>query len=175
MQSADRGRRARDARQRGIVSLLADMAGPTATPNVHDAFGPTAHRHLELAAIAGRLLVQGVLPERVPGQMLDLERIKQAATEWIDSGIVESAFEETCRVALRRIAALLAESEGAGDAARLRLALLAPLAAPIETLLVMSQLSQSLVELMAKSKTAARSSAAAAHQWMRSHPDSQPG
>jgi len=156
--------------EHAIVALLTEMAGPAATPAIQDAFGPTAHRHLELAGIAGRLLVRGALDRRVQGQMLDMERVKQAAAAWIDSGDVGSAFDESCRTALRRVALLLADAR-CDDVARLRLTVLAPLAAPVETLRVMSQLGQSLVDLMATTNAAARSTAAAAHQWMRAHPD----
>lgn len=163
-----------------LVDLLASMCGPVATPDLHQAFGSTSHRHLEAAKMVARLLVKDAVAARPKGHMLDMERVKATFAAWIDSPAMGTGFDQSGAAQLEKIAALLCQSLPASlrndpDAgARLRLALLAPFAAPLETLLVMSKLSQSFIDVMAATKSNVKEIVTAEQNWMRAHPDFHP-
>lgn len=153
-----------------IVALMADMAGPTATPNLHEAFGPAALRHLETASIVARLIVKEALSVRSNGMPLDMEAVKFGMVKWIESGTGNRELSTSSK-SLESISALVIESAPAGDGVRARLALMAPFAVSIETLIVVAGLSQSLIDVLLRTWRETSKNKVTADAWMRAHPD----
>ena len=149
-----------------VVALMAEMAGPTATPNLHEAFGPAALRHLETASIVARLIVKDIVKARQPGASLDMQAVKAAMVRWIETG-------EGVSSSLASISALVISNSAAGDegGGRARLAFLSPFAISVETLHVVASLSASLIEVMKRTRKDTAKNKIAADAWMRAHPD----
>lgn len=148
-----------------IVALMADMAGPTATPNLQEAFGPAAQRHIQTASIVARLIVKDVVKARQPNDSLDMELVKLAMVRWIESGEGNAT--------LSSISELVTKGAQVDDAdgARARLALLAPFAISVETLHVVASLSASLIDVMKRTRKDTAKNKIAADDWIRAHPD----
>lgn len=172
----------REGAEDELVSLLEELAGPAATPRLGDAFGLAAHRHLKLALIVGRLAVRAALVTR-QGDDLDLDGVKTILVQWIDGGDTAlEAAHHSVRDELRKLSDFAQTMTGTSDeavqgraGARMRLAVVAPLAAPVETLVVMQGLSPSIVDLMssARSRVHVQAAESYADQVMRAHPDHQ--
>ena len=105
--------------------------------------------------------------------MLDMEKVKQAMVHWIKTGEASPASQATNEggaSALHSISNLLSET-GAASGAQSRLALLSPFAVSVETLIVVSRLSQAFLDVMLQTKKATAKNKVAADIWMRAHPD----
>jgi hypothetical protein len=145
-----------------IVELMGELSGPAATPSLKDAFGLAAHRHVALAGQVGRLAVKRALRHRAAGAMVDLTLVSAVLVEWIATGKFDGSRADSEVEQAGRISDLLEATSDNVDIARLRLAVVAPLAAPLESLSVLAALSDELVAVMRNGATA-RSAEHVAH------------
>lgn len=140
-----------------IVALLTDIAGPVAPVDPREALGVKTHQHGQLAGLLARLAVRRAVNARatlgrpagedLPGE---IARVIDDLACWVESGMLvggASAVDAEAAQA-RQISALVERSADAADvhAARVRLALVAPLAPPLESLRIMSSLDASFVQ-----------------------------
>jgi len=149
-------RGARDAlrRQSGgeIVELLLEVMGPVAPAKLKDAMGSVSNHHREMAKLVCSLAMRLAVAERQPGAMVDLAEVKAMLVHWIDEGSFGKGDAVAEDRQARRMASLLAGSEYAD---RVRLTIIAPLAPALESLIVVSKLSESMVSVMASTESRA--------------------
>lgn len=151
----------RDAGAQQLVSLTLDVMGPIRPVDMRDYMGETVGKHRELLALVYQLALKAALRDRAAGQVVDLALVKALLENWIAAGRLEGADSAESRDSAR-IADLMAKdtrlqtSWGVRrkvedvEPARVRLALLAPLAPALESLQVVAQLDEALIGVMAQ-------------------------
>lgn len=130
-----------------IVDLMLDIMGPVAPVQVRDAMSLATKSHKEVTKIVCTLAVRSLLKHRASGSALDMEHLRIALLNWISVGHFgfspgDPGFNDANSAT--KIAELV--SEKAIDPAAVRLAIVAPLAPVIESLILICRLSAPLIE-----------------------------
>lgn len=139
-----------------ITEIILEVMGPVAPVKLKDAMNLTTFRHRELAGIVCLLAVRRAFKARKKDQPIDLDEIKSMLVRWIDFGHLSPVAEVRSGKSKSKDAEVL-QSMDISDliaqtcpqqAPRLRLAVIAPLAPAIESLIIVSRLSDSYLSMM---------------------------
>lgn len=132
-----------------ITDLLLEIMGPVAPVDIRDAMGSSSVGHRKLAGLVFSLSMRVGVAKRVTGQMVDLEEIKAMLIKWIDVGnfgtFKAGEIGEAESSQAQKISALFNTEKHPG---RIRLAIAAPLAPALESLIVISLLSDAVLSMM---------------------------
>lgn len=138
-----------------IVNMIMDIMGPVAPVELRNAMGPATMSHQELAKIILGFVVRAAVANRVPGEPLDVEFLKSGLRNWIDDSCfgIESnhpGYNEDRKA--KRIAELIETDapfvlgiKNSEYGSKMRLCVVAPLAAPIQSLIIVSRVNADLL------------------------------
>lgn len=136
-----------------LKDLLLDIMGPVAPITPKDAMGSASVGHREMAGLICLSAMRIGCLVRKKGDMIDLELIKNLLLSWIDFG----EFRFSASISMKGIDEAVASAKGMGLVFssvnypdRVRLAVVAPLAPALESMIVISILSDSVVKMMSK-------------------------
>lgn len=156
-----------------ITALLLEIMGPVAPINPRDAMGSASVGHRALAGIVCAMAVRVAIASRQEGQNIDLQDVKQMLVNWIefgDFGVArktrnitqeQMAQENQTIKEAKRMAGVF---DGNKHPERMRLAVLAPLAPPLESLIVVSTLSETMFQVMTQTAEQVKGLKAAADE-----------
>lgn len=150
-----------------LVALTLDVMGPIRPLDLRAYMGDVVAKQREAAGLVLRLCLREALQYRAAGEMLDVARVKALLLQWIRTGGLEDQSSPAAKD-LARIGALIAErttSPEPGladilvqygvkprservDPSRIRLALVAPLAPALESMLIVAGIDEGLVAVM---------------------------
>lgn len=150
-----------------LAALALDVMGPIRPLDFRGYMGDVVAKHREAAGLVLRLCLREALRHRAAGEMLDVASVKSMLLQWISMGRLEDESSPAAQD-LRRIGALMAERTASPepwlaevllrygvkpktervDPARVRLALVAPLAPAVESLLIVAGIDESLIAVM---------------------------
>lgn len=150
-----------------LVALALDVMGPIRPLELRGYMGDAVAKHREAAGLVLRLCIREALPRRAAGEMLDVARVKAMLLQWIRTGRLEGESSQAAMY-LGQIGSLMAERTTSPepwladvlvrygvkprservDPSRVRLALVAPLAPAVESLLIVAGIDESLISAM---------------------------
>lgn len=134
-----------------LSKLVLEVMGPIAPVKIKDAMGLMTVRHREVAGLICTLAMRCGVANRAPGQVLDLDAVKKMLINWIDSG--DFGVPGVFATQARAIAELMEKTNDTDlSTDRLRLAIVAPLAPALESLIVVSLLGDSLLDILDRTK-----------------------
>lgn len=132
-----------------IVELLQDIGGPVAPANPREALGLNARQHKVAAGLLATLAVRRAVGVGGATPQARVEKMKDDLAAWVEHGSfvgprMEQDPDARQAEAIAELIADTARSDGvsAVDVARLRLAIVAPLAPPLESLRIMARLDE---------------------------------
>lgn len=134
-----------------LSKLVLEVMGPIAPVKIKDAMGLMTVRHREVAGLICTLAMRCGVADRAPGQAVDLDAVKKMLINWIDGG--DFGVPGVFATQARAIAELMEKTNDTGlSTDRLRLAIVAPLAPALESLIVVSLLGDSLLDILDRTK-----------------------
>lgn len=134
-----------------LSKLILEVMGPIAPVKIKDAMGLMTVRHREVAGLICTLAMRCGVADRAPGQAVDLDAVKKMFTNWIDSG--DFGVPGVFATQARAIAELMEKTNDTDlSTDRLRLAIVAPLAPALESLMVVSRLGETMLDVLDRTK-----------------------
>lgn len=130
-----------------VLDLLLEIMGPVAPINLKDAMSSATVAHREMAGIIAKLSIQVVRNQKSTEEAIDMQRVKSLIIHWIDHGELSLNKVDPVHVQARRINDLFQKSD---VPERIRLAICSPLAPAIESMIVISRLNDSIIDVFAK-------------------------
>lgn len=148
-----------------ITALFLEVMGPVAPSKLKDAMGSSSVGHQEMAGLLCTLAVRVAVARQRDEVSIDLADVKQMLVNWIGHGsfgVSENMMEcEREATSASKMSDLFASQH---HPERVRLAVVAPLAPALESLIVISLISESVFEMMvATSVKVAKTKAMADH------------
>lgn len=144
---------------RALTALMLEIMGPVAPIDPRDAMGPVSAGHQAMAGIVCSMAMRVAIASRREGTCIDLQDVKQMLLNWIEFGdfgvrppvtqltVEQQAQQSQVSLEARRMASVF---DGNKYPERMRLAVLAPLAPPLESLIVVSTLSETMLQVMSR-------------------------